>query len=282
VSLSRPQSHTTADKLINRLVSLIEGSARYGAIIAVELGGSRSRGEDDELSDIDLFAYVEKCRLEQFIERDAVSLIKEVGNVTVIKGPDYKPGFGWGYSIYYEYLGLVSLLIRSDKEVRPNYMRKVASVVYDRDGQVSVALKRSTRLPVPKAELARQALATCYIRLLQTAKEWARGNYWQARKYYRDVLEHVLVLARLVTGQEPRGRDYRNCGRGMERNLPSLIASRIGTLDIRATTDGISPSLVWDTVMLVVEFHDQLTEEADPLDWKALARRVLAVLEKTQ
>ena len=88
------------------------------------------------------------------------------------------------------------------------------------------------------------------------------------------------MLARLVTDKEPRGRDYRNCGRGMERDLPSLIVSRIRTLEIRGTTDDISPSLVWDTVTLIAELHVQLTAETDALDWRVLARRASAILEK--
>jgi hypothetical protein len=244
-------------------------------VLAVEVGGSRGRRQADGLSDTDIFLYLRGGSLEEFCTTRLLDLVESLDTPLMVRGPDLKSTFGAGIAIDYPRFGPVSLLIKDEKDLVPHYMRTEGAIVlYDPTGRLSTAIQLSRGLPVPADKLREDALSTSYFRLLQVAKESHRGNHWQARKYFRDVLEQLLILARLHTGTEPRGRSFAHSGRGMERDLPAAVARRLRALEVGSAVD-VSYEHVEQAVSLIEELASRPADSTEimAIDWRALLVR---------
>jgi predicted nucleotidyltransferase len=267
-------------QFIAQLVRQVRSTAAYASIISIEIGGSVARSEADAHSDLDIFMYING--IKAFEQHALAKLIQSLGSTLIIGGPSYKQGFGVVYTADYSGNGIVSFILREEESIGPNFMRAASSIVYDPYKKLQSILSAERQIPpVPRADLAERALATSYFRLLDAGKELARNNVWQARKYYREVLEQLLVLERLITNIEPRGRNYRQPGRGMERDFPPDFVSEITSLDA-ISSKMINKSLIQRTIQLLTSLQSHLDVSQPGVNWPALYERVSMVFNEHQ
>jgi hypothetical protein len=252
--------------LLTRLSRLARHDPRFHDLVGIELGGSLGRLDGDRFSDLDAFLYVDDDSLPVYLRGRMWELCDELGTYRIRRGPSFLPLLGWGFTADYDDAGFVQLFLRPRSDMGPTYLQATpASVEYDRDGSLAAVLAAARNLPVPAATLAGEAVAVIYFRAYLVAKEQVRGNDWQARKYFRELLESVLVLARLVHGVEPRGRYYRHSGRGMEKDLPSELATRLRQLDLAGTV-ALTSVVVDDALVLAGALCAELGGWSD-VDW---------------
>ena len=268
-------------QFVEQMIRHIGSSSACASILSIEIGGSVGRNEADVHSDVDVFIYVAKGAIEEFESNLVANIIEPLGSPIIIEGPVHKPRFGTVYTVDYKTTGLVSFILRKEENIRPNFMRAAASIVYDPQGKLSSVSAAVSKTPaVPRTDLARQAVATSYIRLLNVGKEVARKNGWQARKYYREVLEQILILERIITNIEPRGRNYRQPGRGMERDLPPIFVEQITSLEAMSN-HLITETTISRTIELLHDLHSQLQLDITEIDWESLSNRVIECINKS-
>jgi predicted nucleotidyltransferase len=273
------QSLGELDEMRRRAVEKVASQAKSAAICkhvcVIEIGGSYGRGEADIYSDVDLFIYVDDDAMPGAVSSISSALVDAVGSPKAVSGPDYKEGFGWTYSADFSGPGVISFLFRSIRELGDNPMRiKAAPVAYDRDevlGEVLPSDKAASILDL--TDRSSGALVTCYMRLLDVRKEVARENLWQARKYYREVLEQIIILTRISVGSVPRGGNFRQPGRGIERELRPAFVRAINRLEADCDRR-FDQALFRSTIDMISGLEDELSLTRPKMEWGNVLRRI--------
>ncbi len=83
--------------LLSRLLS----SDLQPGLDALAIGGSHGRGEDDSLSDLDLFLIVSVEHLQYYLQTP-IGQILELDEVSLSRGPVFVPGFGYSFTLVLE------------------------------------------------------------------------------------------------------------------------------------------------------------------------------------
>ncbi|MGJ6965211.1 hypothetical protein ACSDR0_25200 [Streptosporangium sp. G11] len=264
--------------LTDMMNHFITDSPEYSEILAVEVGGSVGRDESDDDSDLDFFIYVRRNSLHSFVEEKALDLLRALVSPWIFHGPEYKENFGWTFTGVQRSHGCVSIIVRDETQLEPNYMRGAGGkIAHDPANLLRRSLAQSALTSIPTVALARSAMVDSYIKIMKVAKEISRGNDWQARKYYRQILENATLLVRVITGVPPRGRSYRHPGRGMEREIPQARSKEIRRLETDCMKS-ITPDLIIRTTALMADLATRLDDVELDINWNDLGRRTAGAL----
>lgn len=198
---------------------------RHPEVVSMRLGGSGGRGEVDEWSDSDVFVTISADRMDNFLDSGARSLLQELGEPKVFRGPVLVLGFGHCFTAFIPPYGICQIAASSESALSPHFMqRDQAGLQFDHSGRATEIASRCRALAVPWDEIAASACTLGWFRVHSALKETARGSALQSQKYLREALEQVVVMWRCEARSTPRGLNFREPMRGLEQELPERAA----------------------------------------------------------
>jgi len=245
-----------------RRLRKIEADPEMDWVKSIRIGGSHSRGEADNVADLDVFFVVSS---EYYHLETMLALARYFGSYVVLDIPRESESWGiWITGFFYEF-GYVDIMIRSEAGPLVSYMTDPSSiVVFDRTGDTRRQVASSGEHQTPKAELVRGHSARAWLRLYIAAKALKRGQVLQFRIYLWEALESVVALRRLSDGIHPPGRNYEHAMRAVEVDVPEYgrRASIITELSLSDKGAGLKQiKLVCDWLMAELDSSDRGTLE---------------------
>lgn len=205
-------------------------------LISARIGGSFSRGEADDVADLDLFFVV----IPECYQLDtAIRLAGLLGEYRVLDVPRVSESWGIWTTGYFVRYGYVDIMVRSSAGQLVTYMTDPTSiVVFDRTGYTAADVAKSGPHNVPINEIFAGHSARAWLRVFLAAKMLRRHEYMQSRLYVLEALESIAALRRLNSNAHPPGRNYAHPLKRLASDIPEL-ADRFKGL---ANTDWCSAS----------------------------------------
>lgn len=189
-------------------------------LISARIGGSFSRGEADDVADLDLFFVV----TPECYELDtAVRLARLLGEYRVLDVPRVSESWGIWTTGYFRRYGYVDIMVRSSSGQLVSYMTDPTSiVVFDRTGHTTADVAKSGPHNVPIPELLAGHSARAWLKIFLAAKMLRRSEYMQSHLYVLEAMESIAALRRLNSHVHPPGRNYEHPLKRLASDIPEF------------------------------------------------------------
>lgn len=212
--------------LISTLTELLKRGA-FPEVDAVVAGGSVGRGEDDVLSDLDLFMLLAPgCDLRHFLDSGVSSMTNDIGKRLLLCGPQRTGKFAHSFTALYQPRQVLSLHVYERHTLQPDPMDALPNrMLFDRSGYYSDFMAAASELVTNEVRLLSQTFSRYLLRGMSIAKDVQRGDLWLAVQHLAELRDLLIVIERLTIRIPPPGLNFDRPAKGVEKAMPAEFLS---------------------------------------------------------
>lgn len=164
----------------------------YG-ITAVSVGGSLSRGDANNHSDVDLFILVREISNPK-LNRGMQEFARFFGDVLVFRGPVWVDGFGYSHTAVYEDGLVVQLNLNSCGSLEPDCFVRSGLILFDDHGEYEEFLSQSQKKEFNFLNEYFDKIEYIAIRLLFAIRSISGGRNLLALTIVGQIREAVIAV----------------------------------------------------------------------------------------
>ncbi len=212
-------------QVVQQLHQIFE-DGQFPEIEAVMVGGSVGRGDDDTLSDLDIFLLANEPIIHDKLTNIIKSLASLLGNILLFRGPVYVANFGYSFTVLYDPILVCQFNVNDRNSLRPNPMNSQEGLfVIDRTGYYTDFLARNGQLLVNERQIFADSFTFFWLRALASWKESKRNNLWLAMRHVVEIRDQMIILERLRAKRLPPGLNFNIPSKSIEQDLHSNLDS---------------------------------------------------------